>query len=284
MLLLAGGMTPVARADNVVQIPVSSVSSYNWSGYAVLPSSTMVQSVSASWVVPTINSSVTPGGWSCTWVGIDGYSSGSVEQVGIMANGSSAYPSLPQYFTWFEMYPDYMYYWPDMTVNPGDHMSAQVVYAGSNNYVLSIQDLTSQVSASTTQTSNGPMARSSGEWIVEAPTLGSTIQSLADFGSETFTGASATLDTGLSGSISALSAQAPYSAINLTPQDPTTLAATPSPLDSTGSSFSVTENVPEPSTLALAGGGALLGLIYCAKRLRGTGPFFGPPARPSQTT
>ena len=67
------------------------------------------------------------------------------------------------------MYPAGMYYWPDANISPGDSISAQIVYQGANQFLLSLQDNTTGITLSTTQTSNGSVARSSAEWIVEAP-------------------------------------------------------------------------------------------------------------------
>jgi len=62
--------------------PVSTTST-NWSGYAAQtnlnnPQSGAVTGVGGSWIVPTVMGN----GYSAVWVGIDGYSSPTVEQLG----------------------------------------------------------------------------------------------------------------------------------------------------------------------------------------------------------
>jgi hypothetical protein len=96
-----------------------------------------------------------------------------------------------------------------MTIGPGDSITASVQYLTSGSqagqFELSITDnsrandsFTTYVSSA--QTQNPGAQRSSAEWIVEAPSLGNNIASLANFGSVTFTGASATIN-GVTGAI-----------------------------------------------------------------------------------
>ncbi len=67
-------------------VPAGQVASTNWSGYAAEtnfnhPKKNSVSAVSASWIVPTV---IASGGdtFSSIWVGIDGYSTSTVEQIG----------------------------------------------------------------------------------------------------------------------------------------------------------------------------------------------------------
>ncbi len=75
--------------------------SSNWSGYAVTGGT--YTSVSATWVqnAGTCSSSDTDTDMS-PWVGIDGYSSSSVEQTGTSVDCSG---SSKTYYAWYEMYP-----------------------------------------------------------------------------------------------------------------------------------------------------------------------------------
>jgi hypothetical protein len=75
--------------------PDGTVESTNWSGYAVTGSKfTQAQ---GSWTVSAVNCKKTPNTYSAFWVGLDGYSSETVEQTGTIAfcNGSTA-----EYFAW----------------------------------------------------------------------------------------------------------------------------------------------------------------------------------------
>ncbi len=112
-------------------------------------------------------------------MGLDGYSSETVEQTGseVDCDGRT-----PEYYAWYEAYPaaseDY-----SNTVEPGDHLSASVTYEGSNEFSLYIDDTTRGWSHDTTVTLSGA-ERSSAEVIVEAPccTDRGGILPLTDFG------------------------------------------------------------------------------------------------------
>src|SRR5260370_36349871 len=79
-------------------------SSTNWSGYAVetnlaTPQSGVVSDVKGQWIVPSVtcNSTAT---YASLWVGIDGYSSNSVEQTGTDSDCSGG---SGVYYAWYEM-------------------------------------------------------------------------------------------------------------------------------------------------------------------------------------
>jgi hypothetical protein len=74
--------------------------STNWSGYAVTGSA--FTTAKASWIIPTVTCSKTPNTYSSFWVGIDGWTSSTVEQTGTDSdcNGSRA-----SYYAWYEFYP-----------------------------------------------------------------------------------------------------------------------------------------------------------------------------------
>jgi hypothetical protein len=171
----------------------STVYSTNWSGYAAetslsSPQAGAVSAVSGGWTVPAVTGSGTA--YSSFWVGIDGFSSRTVEQIGTDSDLSNG---VPTYYAWYEMYPN-PFVKLSMTVNPGDTISASVTYTGSNQFSLQITDTQSGQSYSTTQVSTSAQ-RSSAEWIAEAPS-GSFghILPLANFGTAYFTGASATIN------------------------------------------------------------------------------------------
>ena len=150
--------------------------STNWSGYAGTTGT--YTSVSASWTEPT-GTCKSGDQYSAFWVGLDGYSSSTVEQTGseVDCAGRTA-----EYYAWYEAYPagseDY-----SNTVKPGDHFNASVTYEGSNKFALYIDDTTQGWSHDTTVTVSGA-ARSSAEVIVEAPCCTSSggILPLTDFG------------------------------------------------------------------------------------------------------
>jgi len=160
--------------------------STNWSGYAA--TSGTYTSVSASWTEPAGTCSGRGSQYSSFWVGLDGYSSSTVEQTGSDTDCSGG---RAVYYAWYEMYPNPSVSYSN-TVRPGDHFNASVTYTGSNHFSLFIRDTTQGWSHTTTGTLAGA-ARSSAEVIVEAPccTAGGGILPLADFGTVNITGSMA---------------------------------------------------------------------------------------------
>jgi hypothetical protein len=148
------------------------VTSSNWSGYAVTGSG--FTSAHGSWIVPKVKCGTTPNSYSSHWVGIDGYSSGTVEQLGTDSDCSG---TTPQYYAWFEFYPNPPRLISSITVHPGDVMSATVSQIGSQ-FKLKMTNHTISKTVSVTRTWSA--ARTSAEFIVEAPSSGSVLP-LADF-------------------------------------------------------------------------------------------------------
>jgi Peptidase A4 family len=159
--------------------------STNWSGYAATGSSGTFTAVSASWTEPT--GSCTSGDqYSAFWVGLDGYSSNTVEQTGSEFDCDG---STPEYYAWYEMYPGPSEDFSN-TVKPGDAFTASVTYSTSTKkFTLTISD-TSEPWTQTEVLSNTRAIRSSAEVIVEAPccTFSGGILPLADFISASFAG------------------------------------------------------------------------------------------------
>jgi Peptidase A4 family len=148
--------------------------SSNWSGYAVTGADGSVSDVKGSWIVPASTCSST-NQYASFWVGIDGYDSNTVEQIG---TDSDCQNGSPVYYAWYEFYPHFSYGVP-ITVQPGDVISAEVKYSGGK-FTVTITDGRTMQSWSTSQ--KMPNAkRSSAEWIVEAPSSGGILP-LADFG------------------------------------------------------------------------------------------------------
>jgi hypothetical protein len=214
--------------SRLVPATIHVTTSSNWSGYAISSGASTVTDVKANWTVPTANAS-TITTYSSAWVGIDGFSSSTVEQTGTDSDyvpGAGA-----QYYAWIEMYPDYSYGWvlpnnQSPTMAPGDAISAEVTYTGSG-FTYDLKDSTAgydyQASfvynakktggtlslnlvdntnpnapvayyqGSITYTRFPTMQRSSAEWIQEAPSSGSGILTLANFAPLQFTGAQATI-------------------------------------------------------------------------------------------
>ncbi len=157
--------------------------SLNWSGYAVSGHGPYT-SVQARWTQPAVDCAKTPTAWSSFWVGLDGDTTGTVEQTGTEADCSSG---SAVYYAWYEMYPHYPVEYAN-PVAPGDSMSAAVTYLGRGYFRLTITDATRGWSQSTRQ--RLPSAKlGSAEIIAEAPSSGGQVLPLADFGEANFAGA-----------------------------------------------------------------------------------------------
>ena len=178
----------------------TSLPSVNWSGYADIESgSKTVSSVSGQWVIPYVQC---PGGlyryqdaFIAQWVGIDGATDGTVEQLG---TATQCFEGVTYYYVWYEMFPGGTV--EEGTVacinnnidcpKPGDYVSASVTVkpaGATNDYTLSLTDFTRpQESFSVTAScAASTCLDSSAEWIVERPAFelpfGFQILPLVDF-------------------------------------------------------------------------------------------------------
>jgi hypothetical protein len=196
--------------------------STNWSGYA--DTSSTFSTVTGNWSEPSV-SCTSRTTYAAFWVGIDGLTSGSVEQDGTLAECSGGRPF---YYTWWEMYPTNAIQTVGSSVQPGDSISASVVRSGTS-YTLKITDSTHPANSFTTTQSCSNCANSSAEWIAEAPSSGSVLP-LADFHTWTLSGA--TVNSGVISS---------FTDDEITMVDSSgRVKAQPGPLNGSGNGFSVT--------------------------------------------
>lgn len=188
-MVLAGvllAMSPGVAAATVRGAPnhkISHSQSTNWSGYDVTGHGPY-SAVSSSWTQPAVNCLQTPTGYSSFWVGLDGDTTGTVEQTGSEADCSSG---SPVYYGWYEMYPKFPVNYAN-PVSPGDAMRASVSYLGSGRFQLMLTDSTKGWSQTVT-----PRLKSaklgSAEVIAEAPSSSGGVLPLADFQKVGFNGA-----------------------------------------------------------------------------------------------
>ena len=165
----------------------ATATSTNWSGYAVTGPKNSVTSVDGYWTVPTAQSCTSTDTYSSFWVGIDGFNSNSVEQLGTDTDCSSGAPT---YYAWREMYPHPAYYINTVTIHPGDEIYASVSFTGRNHFTLYMKDVSTGQSFS--YSARARASRSSAEWVVEAPYSGGILP-LTNFGTAYFTTNSATI-------------------------------------------------------------------------------------------
>lgn len=231
---------------------ISNSTSLNWAGYVIPSASGSVHNVSASWIIPTVDT----GGNSYVafWVGIDGYNDNTVEQTGILAEPSGHGPhSTTLYEVWYEFYPAAPVY-ATFTASAGDYVYANVSYS-SQGFTTYIAVYTGQSTGSLvgtlshTQTVSGAQDDSA-EWIVEAPSSASGILPLADFGNVTFgsgyTGIKNTNYATISGAYGPMGSFSTIVSLTMVSSNGTP-EASPSSIIDGGTSFSVIYDLSAPS-------------------------------------
>jgi hypothetical protein len=165
----------------------TTVNSSNWSGYALSRGNGAFRGVSASWVQPAGHCAGVAGHrYAAFWVGLDGFASHSVEQTG---TDTDCRGRTPTYYGWYEMFPAAPVFFRTK-VNPGDHISASVTFRGTRTYTLVLRDITRGWTHTIVKNQAG-LSRSSAEVIVEAPSSGSGVLPLANFGTVRITGSRA---------------------------------------------------------------------------------------------
>src|SRR5438094_7169066 len=95
--------------------------SSNWSGYAITGGP--YTSATGEWTVPAVSASRKPT-YSSSWVGIDGFSNGSLIQTG---TEQDYYNGTAHYYASWEILPADETPITDIAGSPGHHMSASIV-------------------------------------------------------------------------------------------------------------------------------------------------------------
>ena len=226
------------------------VNSTNWAGYAVTGATGSVSYANASWIQPKVTCPKTGTIYlDAFWVGIDGYRSGTVEQTGTLAECLSG---VSYYYAWYEFYPSALTLYSSPTVTPGDTFQASVTYGNSTvGFLLSLTDVTTATIATVTGTVSSA-ARTSAEWIAEAPSSSSGLYPLGNFGTVHFgtdaTGQGATNEATIGGVTHAIGkfAHSSIHRINMITNSGTKFKAITSVLTPDGTSFNVTWKRPGP--------------------------------------
>jgi hypothetical protein len=206
---------------------LTQVESSNWSGYVDTGSD--FTEVNGTWIEPSVTCPGDTTALAAFWVGLDGYSSSTVEQDGTLIE---CYDGTAYQYTWWEMYPADDVQVVGGSVESGDSIYAAVIRSG-NDYTLEVTDYTHSANSFSTVQTCSDCANSSAEWIAEAPSGSSGIYPLADFGEWTLT--SSSVANHVSGVISSF----PYTEITMVDSSGN-VKAQPSALNSSGSGFTVT--------------------------------------------
>ena len=162
----------------------SSTTSTNWAGYAVSTTSGQVSFVNGSWTVPSIVGKCPKTAlYSSFWIGIDGYTSSTVEQTG---TDSDCQRGAPTYYAWYEFYPAGSVVIKTVSISAGDTILASVAYSPTTSkFTVTLTDVSTGKSFSTSAAVKSAV-RSSAEWIAEAPSSIRGVLPLANFGTVDF--------------------------------------------------------------------------------------------------
>ncbi|KAL1878027.1 hypothetical protein VTK73DRAFT_8251 [Phialemonium thermophilum] len=175
--------------------------SQNWAGAVLIGSG--FTSVTGTIVVPT--PSAPSGGRRSTqyaasaWVGIDG----DTCQTAILQTGVDFYATgsgSVSFDAWYEWFPDYAYTFSGFAVHAGDTIRMTATVSGSTSGSVRLENLSTGRSVSHSfSNQQGSLCQTNAEWIVEDFSSGGGLVPFADFGTVTFTSASATTRSGTVG-------------------------------------------------------------------------------------
>jgi hypothetical protein len=220
---------------------VTTLTSPNWSGWMDLAvNNAQLDKVTARFHVPTTSCPVAKAA-SYFWVGLDGWTDQTVEQAGIGAyciiHSGSIYK--PEYFDWFEMYPNKPV--EKFTVDPGDAIVVTVSYdAATSKYSLQVTDKSrAGVSFKVVKPcpSGSTCDRASAEVITEDPGGGPAAgHLLANFHAVAFTDVQVTSGNG---TVGGLGSNAQWTGDKIVMEYKSAVMAQPSPRNSTFNGFSV---------------------------------------------
>ncbi|MGB6537494.1 MAG: G1 family glutamic endopeptidase [Xanthobacteraceae bacterium] len=141
----------------------SAKSAKSWSGYVV--SGTTFTAVYGAWKQPIVTCP-TADARASFWIGIDGWGTGSVEQVGTWGVCSGVGKPVSYHAFWEIVGGGGK---QPFAVAPGDSIEASVTFTG-DAYALVVKDLTTKAQFVTQQKCGSrPCSRATAEWIVERP-------------------------------------------------------------------------------------------------------------------
>ncbi|KAI1819356.1 peptidase A4 family-domain-containing protein [Xylaria intraflava] len=178
-------------ADSIASVNGNNnvTTSTNWAGAVINDSG--FASVVGTITVPTPKDVETYNGFS-VWVGIDGNTcTSAILQTGIQITINSL--GTVTYDPWYEWYPDFPYDFTGISISAGDEIRMSVTASSPSAGVATLENLSTGVNVSHSfANQTHELCQTDAEWIVEDFALGPYLAPFAQFGSVTFTGASAT--------------------------------------------------------------------------------------------
>ncbi|KAK7036003.1 acid proteinase [Favolaschia claudopus] len=196
---LSGVRLPAEGVSNLIKGNTTHEEfSSNWAGAAFESPAGTYKSVTGTFVVPTPR---VPSGQSSSgsyaasaWVGIDGDTCGSaILQTGIDFTISGGRVSFD---AWYEYFPDFAHDFSGISIAAGNTIKLTVTASSATAGTAVIQNLSNGQTVSKSLTSSARLCQQNAEWIVEDFESGNALVPFANFGTVTFTGASATTASG----------------------------------------------------------------------------------------
>jgi Peptidase A4 family len=187
---------PSAAPASASTVPVTAMSTVNWSGYALAGND-------FTGVTGTFNVPAPPKSAAClqqtgVWVGVDGLDDHDLLQAGIAETGltqaaptdwpSPGFPGVVcsgrvQVYAWWEDLPSQSVRL-GIPVNVGDKVSVSIFEMSPGWWAMTVHDLTSGLAYFRSQPYAGP--QSSVEWVVEAPAVLGLVTDPVPFSAVTF--------------------------------------------------------------------------------------------------
>ena len=225
----AGPQTTGVAAITVLNIALASTQ--NWSGYVL--GDGPFTGAQGTFDIPEIYTTSTNTDTS-EWVGVDGWNDSSLIQAGI-DEPYNASTNTYRILAWWEILPahptEVLISTSTLSPEPGDSITVTLGEVSSGTWGIEVTDNTNGQSFVTDQPYSAP--QSSAEWIVEAPTLDGSIETLGDYAPDvTFT------NLGTSGPEAILYDVAMFQS--------SLQVSTPSILDSTGFNVAYGDLAPPP--------------------------------------
>ncbi|KAI0325226.1 acid proteinase [Cubamyces sp. BRFM 1775] len=186
---------PAAEIDPVSNATHVDYSS-NWSGAVLVAGSNTYKSVTGTFTVPTPKA---PSGSSGThsasaWVGIDGDTCGNaILQTGVDFTISGGRVSFD---AWYEWYPDYAYDFSGFEISAGDSITATVTATSTTSGSATLINHSTGQQVTHSFSRQPALCEENAEWIVEDFEENGGLVPLANWGTVTFTGASAGTSSG----------------------------------------------------------------------------------------
>ncbi|KAI0628022.1 aspergillopepsin [Trametes polyzona] len=187
--------TAVTEIDSLSNVTHPEFST-NWAGAVLIANTATYKSVTGTFTVPTPRE---PSGGSGThsasaWVGIDGDTCGSaILQTGVdfTISGNSV-----SFDAWYEWFPDFAHDFSGFRISPGNQITATVTASSRTGGTATLINHSTGQQVSHSFSGQPALCQENAEWIVEDFEEGGGLVPLANWGTVTFTGASAGTGSG----------------------------------------------------------------------------------------